>query len=548
MRTGRIDAVLFDFDGTLTRPGLLDYARIREEIGCPPEVGILRYIASRPSETDKRRAEETLLRHEQSAADQSVPNDGAEEAVSRLKAAGLRLGILTRNTRECVDRAFANFERVGAEAFEMIITRDDGEPLKPDPGSVTEAARRFGLPPENVLMVGDYRDDITAANAAGAWSALCTGDQTPPWRSEVAPDYVISVPGELPNVLRRHRPLETGKLPNDLLAELLAELHPTEDLVVPPAVGEDVAGIDAGDLGILLAKSDPITFPTDRIGRYAVVINTNDVLCAGGRPRWFLVTAVFPPGTTGWRVREIFRDMRKAADELEIDVIGGHTEISDGVSRPLVSGALLGTTAREGLLSKRNIRPGDRIIMTKRPGVEGTAIIADEFATSLRSRAVSPTTIEEAARFVELITILPEARVATESGLAVALHDVTEGGVATALEELAAAAAVGLEVDLDTLEPYPETGAFCGALGIDPLGLIGSGSLLIAAREENASRLVEKLHAANIDAREIGVATAASDTADAGVVGKRGDRDVSFPHFEGDELARLYRDQAAGSS
>lgn len=555
MSRGRIDAVLFDFDGTLTRPGVLDFGQIRAEMGCPPEEGILRFIESRETAEEREQAEEILLAHERRAAAESLPNEAAEETVQELHRRGLRVAILTRNTRASVERAFENFSRLRADWFELVITREDGEPLKPDPGSVTEAARRLGLAPQRLLMIGDFRHDIDAGHGAGSWTALLHGEQTPPWIDEVHPDYVIHSLSKLPEILKWHRPLATGKLPNDMLAALLEGIGTGEDILIPPGVGEDVAAVEVAAAEVLLAKSDPITFPTGRPGSYAVTINTNDVVCSGAVPRWFLATAVFPPATTGIEVREIFSDMVRTAGELGISIIGGHTEISDAVTRPLVSGALLGHTGRSELLRKSEARPGDRILMTKRPGLEGTTIIATELGPLLRSRAVSPAVIEAAAAYVDRLSILPEARRATQSGRAVALHDVTEGGVATALDELAAASGCRLEVDMDALAPYPETEAICSALGVDPLGLIGSGSLLIVTRENDAVALCSALEADGIEVHEIGRVVEAGTDGEAAATGTaappatppgrvRALRDgspVAFPRFDGDELARLYR-------
>lgn len=540
MRSSRIDAVLFDFDGTLTGPGLLDYDRIREEIGCPPEESILAFIASRETKVEREAAESVLLEHEERAAAASRPNAGAEEIVEELHTSGLRVGILTRNTRASVDRAFENFERLDASWFELVVTRDEGEPLKPDPASVRDAAHRFGIAPEALLMVGDFRHDIEAGTGAGSWTTLIRGDQEPPWLEEISPDYVIRSLGELSRIVRWHRPLTEGKLPNDMLAELLGGTTTDDALVVPPNVGEDVAALRVGDWDLLIAKSDPITFPTDRIGSHALTINTNDVLCSGGVPRWFLATAIFPPETTGWEIRAMFRDMVTAGSRLGVSVVGGHTEISNAVRRPLVSGALLGTAGEDELLQKRQLRAGDRIVMTKRPGLEGTAIIATDLRDALTARAVSPTVIDAAARFAERIDIVTEARVAARDGLAVALHDVTEGGVATALVELARAADATLRVDLDALEPYSETQVLCSALEVDPLGLIGSGSLLIALRPEREDELLSRLEDAGVEARVIGEVVGEGAPDAPSVVGLRGASEVPFPEFEVDELARLY--------
>ena len=209
MSTGRIDVVLFDFDGTLTRPGVLDFDLIRREIGCPPDEGILKFVESRETTEERAQAEEILLGHERRAAAESLPNEAAEETVRELHRAGLRIAILTRNTRESVERAFENFEHLRSDWFELVITRDEGEPLKPDPGSVLEAARRLGVHAEHLLMVGDYRHDIEAGAGAGSWTALIRGAETKPWMDEISPDYVMRSLGELPGILRWHRPLDS---------------------------------------------------------------------------------------------------------------------------------------------------------------------------------------------------------------------------------------------------------------------------------------------------------------------------------------------------
>lgn len=183
-------AVLFDFDGTLTEHGALDFALIRREIGCPPEEGILRYLERLPEER-RREAERILTEHETRGAAASVPRDGAEECVRGFQKLGLGLAVLTRNTRGSVERSLENFTALGEDDFDFIITRDDALPQKPSPHGVLEAARRWQLEPARLLFVGDYVDDITAGRAAGVTTVLFDGSARYP-QDAAPPDYAVA--------------------------------------------------------------------------------------------------------------------------------------------------------------------------------------------------------------------------------------------------------------------------------------------------------------------------------------------------------------------
>ncbi len=163
-----IKAVLFDFDDTLTLPGRLDYAQIRKEIACPQEASILDYLEEIPDAEKRQAASAILDRHEMTAAAEASPAEWAEDLIMWLKDAGLKRGILTRNSRNALERSLANFTRIGREDFDLLLTRDDNLPVKPQPDGVLHAASVFGIAPPSLLMVGDYIYDIEAGNAAGA--------------------------------------------------------------------------------------------------------------------------------------------------------------------------------------------------------------------------------------------------------------------------------------------------------------------------------------------------------------------------------------------
>ncbi len=268
-------------------------------------------------------------------------------------------------------------------------------------------------------------------------------------------------------------------------------------------------------------------------------VNANDIACCGARPRWFLATLLLPEhDTTPDLVEEIFAQMAGACDELGVTLCGGHTEITQGLERPIVIGQMLGEVGHDAYVRGAGARAGDAIILTKGIAVEGTALIAREKPDALAG-VMDERELQRCAGFLRDpgISVVKDARLALEAGEVHALHDPTEGGIATGLWELAEAAGLGLRVDADRLPVLPECALMCRHLGLDPLGLIGSGSLLIAAPHEDARRIVQRLSDANIAAAIIGELT----SADEGHRLRSADgRLESLPQFSRDELTRLF--------
>ena len=271
-----------------------------------------------------------------------------------------------------------------------------------------------------------------------------------------------------------------GKLPPGLLKDLLAAIPIDDpDVIVGPRFGEDAAVLDIGDR-YLIAKSDPITFTAHRLGWYALQINANDVATMGARPRWFLGTLLLPSRCTEKEVQQIFADIQEACQSLGVTLVGGHTEVTDGVERPILAGTLLGEVAKERLVVNANAQPGDVVLLTQGIAIEGTAILAQDASAQLAAQGMSAATIKRARAFLDDpgISVVPAAEALCRAVRPRAMHDPTEGGLATALAELAAGAACGLAIDLDTVPFLLETAAICEALGLDPLGLLASGALL----------------------------------------------------------------------
>ena len=336
--------------------------------------------------------------------------------------------------------------------------------------------------------------------------------------------------------------METGKLPARLLSELLSGL-PTGDprVLVGPEIGEDCAVVDMGGR-LLVAKSDPITFATDRIGWYSVQVNANDVACAGADPRWYLPTILIPPNGTPDDIRTIFEDIGAACRGLGVTVIGGHTEITDDLPRPVVAGTMLGELEnRDQMVLTGGARDGDSIIVTSGIAIEGTAILAREFGDTLRYAGVESEIIIRATGFLDDpgISVVAAARALCETGAVHSLHDVTEGGLITALREVATASKLGLVVEAESVPLLPECAAICQALSIDPFGLLGSGALIATLPASEAPGALRVLDRIGVSGWEIGQMMEREDGL--WLIDRSGERDL--PEFGRDELARFLEGQ-----
>lgn len=331
--------------------------------------------------------------------------------------------------------------------------------------------------------------------------------------------------------------MRAGKLPLELLSELLGNIDATDPRVVlGPKPGEDAALIDFGDR-YLVAKTDPITFATDLIGWYLVQVNANDLAVMGATPRWLMATLLLPEGTTPEETRSVFGQLTGACADMGISLVGGHSEVTYGLTRPIAIGAMLGEVEKGREVLTSGAQPGDAIVLTQGIAIEGTALLAREAAESLRRAGVDDATISRAADmlFTPGISVARAARTAHESVAVHAMHDPTEGGLATGLMELATGAGVGLAIDRKNVPVVAECKTFCDALGLDPMGLIGSGALLATVAPEDVATLLDALAREGIPAYEIGRVTAADEGlwlhADSGT--------SPLPSFQRDELARF---------
>jgi hydrogenase maturation factor len=341
--------------------------------------------------------------------------------------------------------------------------------------------------------------------------------------------------------------LPLGKLPFELLSALLAKAPLNDPRVLyGPGIGLDCAVIDLGER-LLVFKSDPITFASDDIGWYAVQVNANDVATTGATPRWMLATLLLPEKTTTQeQVNAIFDQVYHAAQLLGISVVGGHTEVTYDLQRPILIGTLIGEVERERLVMPDRVQPGDHLLLTKGVPIEGTALLAREFGQQLRSakRAdnqplFGPDEIQVAQEFLYHpgISVVRDAQIATRAGQVHAMHDPTEGGLAGALWEMSDASHKRLVIQREAVYIPPISERICAAFAMDPLATIASGALLLAASAADSGSIQAALQAEGIACSQIGVV----ENGPAGVWQTNGQ---ALTRPTRDEIARVFEENS----
>jgi len=296
--------------------------------------------------------------------------------------------------------------------------------------------------------------------------------------------------------------------------------------------------IDLGER-CLVATADPITFASDDAAWYALQVNANDVAVRGARPRWFLATLLLPEAaTTEASVTTMFEQLTQACEELGVALVGGHTEVTHGLDRPIVAGTMLGEVEKERLVTTGGAQVGDAIVMTKGIPLEGASIIAREREAALLERGVRPAVIRKAKHFLRTpgLSVLPEAEIACALARVHAMHDPTEGGLAAALWELADAADVGLRIDAERIVTLPEGVELCRAFGLDPLGTLASGCLILTLAPADAGIVIHALARESIDCHYIGQVVPRAK----GVMLVDGNAERPLPVFSQDEITRLF--------
>jgi hydrogenase maturation factor len=298
--------------------------------------------------------------------------------------------------------------------------------------------------------------------------------------------------------------LPLGKIPIDILKEVVFKNLGAErgEVILGPAAGLDGAILDVGSKNAIVSM-DPITGAVERVGWEAININANDVATFGVEPAFFFSCLLLPENADSEIVQTIATQMNAAAKELGIAIVGGHCESTPGLSNPIVVGCTMGLTEKGKYVTAAGAKSGDKLILTKSAGIEGTAILASDREEQLR-KVFNPTVLDSAKGFYNQISVVKDALTAYRTGGAHAMHDPTEGGVLNGVHEMADAAGLGVRVFEEKIAVEPETVKICRFYEIDPLQLIGSGALLVAAEPEAAKKIVDSLSQEHIYAEVIG--------------------------------------------
>lgn len=323
--------------------------------------------------------------------------------------------------------------------------------------------------------------------------------------------------------------MEIGKLPNQALKEIVFSniRYKRNEIIQGAAIGKDNAIIDFGD-EICVISTDPITGATKDIGRLAIHISCNDVASSGAEPIGALLTILAPPSTTEEDLDLIMKEAGEAAEELKIEIMGGHTEVTDAVNRVVISTAVLGKQNRIKMMNPRKVKVGDKVLITKYAGVEGTSILAKELEEYLVGK-MDREKILEAQNMGNMISVVREGVICGEIGVHY-MHDITEGGVLGAVWEGAVAVNKGIKI-YENLIPIKEvTREIASILKIDPYRLISSGSMLIIAGEEKSDIIQKKLKEEGIEVTLIG------EIIEEGIVIEREGRIESIEPPASDEL------------
>lgn len=298
--------------------------------------------------------------------------------------------------------------------------------------------------------------------------------------------------------------LPPGKIPIDLLKEVVFKNLGAErrEVTVGPAAGVDGAVIDL-DSKSLVVSMDPITGAVERIGWLAVNVNANDVATFGVEPAFLFSCMMLPEKADSKIAESICTQMNAAAEALGVAIVGGHCESTPSLANPIVVGCMMGFTEKGCYVTAGGAQAGDKLILTKSAGIEGTAILASDRESELK-RTLSGEMLQNAKDFYNHISVVKDALTAYKTGGVHAMHDPTEGGIAGGIHEIADASGLSVKISEQAIPVQPETAKICSHFKIDPLQLIGSGALLVSSEAQSAKKIIANLARQHIGAAVIG--------------------------------------------
>ncbi len=512
----QIKGLIFDFDGTIIRQEI-DFVKIFQEIRNlllshklkepARRLPILEYLDEvkrlngRNAETFLRQAHKILLEREKQASNKAQPIKGIPEFLDELSDAGFAVGIVTRNSRPIVEKILKKKKL----RHHILLAREDVRKVKPHPSHIDIMRKKLHLKKSETLVAGDHPFDVIAARKLGVMSCgvLSGGKKRDDFLSEGA-DFIYEDITHLRHLLGL-RELPEGKIDPQLLRYLIIKYCVLDKSVLTgPEIGGDAAVVRTPSSPVVL-KIDPVTLVSQDAGEYALNISANDVACMGAVPKWFLASAIFPPGTIFPEIEKIFSQISAACRKIKIAWVGGHTEISGSVSKPVITGAMIGEKLPD-IKQVKKIKENDALLLVKEIGIEGASILARE-KTVLREKFPVITKNALVAIRKPGISIVNEAIIAWKSVPVMRMHDPTEGGLASGIAELAESFGCGFVVEEAKIRIYKPAQIFSDYLGIDVYGLISSGCLLVVVPEKFAAGLVSVYRRKKIPVSVIGFAT-----------------------------------------
>ncbi|MBN1334043.1 MAG: hypothetical protein JW971_09810 [Synergistales bacterium] len=330
-----------------------------------------------------------------------------------------------------------------------------------------------------------------------------------------------------------------SKFPYEMLKECVYPFtrpeHEDDSVILGATFGEDVALTRVGK-DLLLSHVDPIVGAVSGIGWLAMHVACNDIACSGIRPRWAQILVLVPTKEDHQLVREIMADAAKAAEEIQVTIVGGHTGYSSGISRPVVAVTAMAPAMNRRIIGTGGARPGDHIIITGGAGIEGTSILAVDFADEGRFLGLSEDELREASRLSDEVSVVTEAMILADHG-ATSMHDVTRGGILETSIEISRLSGVSLEIDAALLPSRPIVDRFAEAFSFDPLKMISSGSLVATISSETVATALKALHGSGIHAGDVGTVKEGRGI----TLYRKGTRFTETEvHCEDDELARMW--------
>ncbi|HAT82724.1 MAG TPA: AIR synthase [Eubacterium sp.] len=325
--------------------------------------------------------------------------------------------------------------------------------------------------------------------------------------------------------------LGIGKLDSDVLQRIVIDRirYRRPEVRTRAGIGEDCAVVNFGDYDCVIS-TDPITADVKDIGRLSIHISCNDIASNGIQPLAITLAVMLPEGTTTEDVEQIMTQAGEAAERAGVEIVGGHTEVTRSVRQPVIVSTAFGRAVSGTSASARDMRPGDRILMTKYAGLEGTGIIAADLGRQLGG-VLSEAEREEARALLDQVSVVKEGVIAGEIGTA-GMHDVTEGGIFGAVWEMCHISRLGARLDVDRIPVLPVTRKICDAFGIDCMRLISSGCMLMAAPADKAAKITRRVTAAGILITDVGEVLAPGTA----VTGTSGGRTFTIDPPGADEL------------